>query len=104
MEIKVFWTQTALNVLEDIFEYYKLKASLIVARKFVKEIVEASIVIQHSPKIVKREELLTGRKITYRFLVVKNYKIIYWIEYPYIKIATVFNTRQNPEKLKKYNP
>ncbi len=90
MEINVFWTQTALNDLEDIFGYYKLNASLIVARKLVKEIVGASIVIQHSPKIGKREELLTGRKFTYRFLVVKNYKIIYWIEYQYIKDCYCF--------------
>ncbi|MCD4833189.1 MAG: hypothetical protein K8R31_05275 [Bacteroidales bacterium] len=35
------------------------------------------------------------------FLVVGNYKIIYWIEDNYIKIATIFDCRQNPEKFKK---
>lgn len=63
MEIKVFWTQTALNDLEDIFEYYKMNASLKVARKLVKEIVKATILMQHSPRIGKIEELLTERKI-----------------------------------------
>jgi hypothetical protein len=29
-----------------------------------------------------------------------KYKIIYWIEDKYIKIATVFDIRQNPEKIK----
>ena len=49
MELRVFWTNTAIFQLEDIFDYYK---------------------------------------------------IIYWIEDNYIKIATVFDSRQNPEKMK----
>ena len=101
MEIKVLWTETALNNLEDIFEYYKYKASVRVARNLVKGLVKSTLKIQNSPLIGKREELLIGRKFEYRFLVVGNYKIIYWIEHSYIKIATVFDCRQNPEKIKK---
>ena len=101
MEIKVFWTETALNSLEDIFEYYKYKASVRVARKLVMGLVKSTIQIQNSPNVGKKEELLADRKFEYCFLVVGNYKIIYWIEDDYIKIATVFDCRQNPEKLKK---
>ena len=35
MELRVFWTDTARFQLEDIFNYYKDKASLRVARKLV---------------------------------------------------------------------
>jgi plasmid stabilization system protein ParE len=101
MEIKVFWTKTALNNLEDIFEYYKYKASVRVARKLVKGLVKSTLKLQESPKIGRKEELLIDRKFEYRFLVVGNYKIIYWIEDNYIKIATVFDCRQNPQKIKK---
>ncbi len=101
MEIKVFWTETALNNLEDIFEYYKYKASARVARNIVKSIVKSTIQIQNSPYIGKKEELLVDRKFKYRFLIASNYKIIYWIEDNYIKIATIFDCRQNPEKIKK---
>lgn len=101
MEIKVFWTETALNNLENIFEYYKYKASVRVARKLVKGLVKSTIQIQNSPKIGKKEELLTDRKFDYRFLVVGNYKIIYWIDDNYIKISTVFDCRQNPDKIRK---
>ena len=100
MEIKVFWTQTALNNLEDIFEYHKLKASVNIARKLVKKIVATTILLQKSPKIGRREELLKDRKYEYRFIIVGNYKIIYWIEDNYVKIAAIFDTRQNPEKIK----
>ena len=101
MEIKVFWTKTALNNLEDIFEYYKYKASVRVARKLVKGLVKSTLKLQESPQIGRKEELLIDRKFEYRFLVVGNYKIIYWIEDNYIKIATVFDCRQNPQKIKK---
>ncbi len=100
MEIKVFWTETALNNLEDIFEYYKYKASVKIARNLVKGIVKSTIQIQNSPNIGKKEELLADRKFKYRFLIIGNYKIIYWIDDNYIKIATVFDCRQNPEKIK----
>jgi len=101
MEIKVFWTETALNNLEDIFEYYKYKAPVRVARKLVKAMVKSTLKLQESPQIGRKEDLLSDRKFEYRFLVVGNYKIIYWIENNYIKIATVFDCRQNPEKIKK---
>ena len=101
MEIKIFWTETALNNIEDIFAYYKYKASIRVARKVVKELVKSTLKLQKSPHIGRKEELLSERKFEYRFLVVGNYKIIYWIENHYIKIATVFDCSQNPEKIKK---
>lgn len=101
MEIKVFWTETALNNLEDIFEYYKYKASVRVARKLVKGLVKSTLKLQESPEIGRKEELLSDRKFEYRFLVVGKYKIIYWIEKNFIKIATVFDCRQNPDKIKK---
>jgi len=43
MEIRVFWTETALNNLEDIFEYYKYQESVSIARKLVKEIVQSTL-------------------------------------------------------------
>jgi len=101
MEIKVFWTETALNNLENIFEYYKHKASINIAKKIVRDLVKTTIKLQKTPQIGKKEELLVGRKFEYRFLIIGNYKIIYWIESNYIKIAAVFDCRQNPEKIKK---
>ncbi len=100
MAIKVFWTQTALNNLEDIFEYHKFKASVLISRKLVKRIVHTTILLQTSPELGRKEELLSHRKFEYRFIVEGNYKIIYWVEGNYIKIATVFDTRQHPDKIR----
>jgi hypothetical protein len=48
------------------------------------------------------EELLIDREQSFRYLVHKNYKIIYWINLikNRIEIVDVFDTRQNPEKIK----
>jgi|SRR6056297_210128 len=100
MEIKVLWTETALNNLEDIFEFYKYQESISIAKNLVKEIVQSTIRLQKFPYIGKKEKSLANRKNEYRFIIEKHYKNIYWIEDNYIKIATVFDYRQNPEKIK----
>ncbi|MFU8842930.1 MAG: type II toxin-antitoxin system RelE/ParE family toxin [Bacteroidales bacterium] len=100
MELRVFWTNTARFQLEDIFNYYKSEASIRVARKLVKQIIERTIQLEKNPESGPKEPLLTDRKFEYRYLVEGNYKIIYWIEDNYIKVATVFDCRQNPEKIK----
>jgi len=43
MELRVFWTDTARFQLEDIFNYYKDKANIRVARKLVKQIIDRTI-------------------------------------------------------------
>ena len=79
----------------------KYKASVRVAKKLVKLLVKSTLKLQKSPQIGRKEDLLSDRKFEYRFLVVGNYKIIYWFEDNYIKIAAVFDCRQNPEKIKR---
>jgi len=100
MEVKVLWTETALNQLEDIFEYYKSKVSVKTAKMVVKKLVQKTILLQKSPNIGRIEELLEDRKYEYRFIVEGNYKIIYWFADNLVNIAAVFDTRQNPEKIK----
>jgi len=103
MDLVVFWTDTAIERLEDIFDYYKTKVNLQVAQGIVSSIVDSTIELENQPKIGQIEELLKDRAIEYRYLISGNYKIIYWINEPYILIATVFDCRQDPIKLKKYS-
>ena len=101
MDLRVFWTDTAINRLEDIFNYYKEQASLKIARDLVKKIIDRTIQLEKNPKSGRIEPLLKDRLFEYRYLVEGNYKIIYWIEDYYVKIASVFDCRQNPEKITK---
>ena len=93
--MSVFWTDTALESLEIIFEFYNLQAGRVVAKK----IVDSTIHLETNPKSGQREELLKNRGFEYRYIINGNHKIIYWIDGKTIKIATVFDCRQNPTKL-----
>ena len=56
-----------------------------------------------SPLIGNEEELLSHKESNYRYLLHKNYKLIYSVDFEkgFIKIADVFDTRQNPTKIKR---
>ena len=102
MEMKIFWTEESHRRLKDIFDYYYFEESNIkVAYKIVNEIVDSAEILVSQPNMGVVEDLLRKRKNVYRYIVCKNYKIIYWIENNIIFIATVFDTRQNPQKTKR---
>jgi plasmid stabilization system protein ParE len=103
MELTVFWTEFATNKLADIFEYYQQKSkSVKVARKLVETIIDRTIGLEKHPFTGQIEELLVDRQQEFRYLVVENYKIIYWINPSKnrIEVVHVFDTRQNPLRLR----
>lgn len=101
--MRIIWSEFAENQLDEIYEYYKKKVSSKVATELVIEIINEPRKLINAPFIGQKEELLNDREIQYRYLVFKNYKLIYSVDEQngYIKIADVFDTRQNPPKLKR---
>jgi plasmid stabilization system protein ParE len=99
MEVKIFWTEFAINQLEQIFDFYKYKENIIVAKKIITQIIDSTTLLEKNPFLGAKEPLLTERKKDYHYLVEGNYKIIYWIEENYVKISSVFDCRQNPTKM-----
>lgn len=98
--MKIVWTSFAKRELKNIFDYYKIKASPRIAKNLVTEIVKKTNALDVQSKIGQKEELLSDRKEDFRYLVSKNYKIIYWLnnEKNRIEIVDIFDTRQNPIK------
>ncbi|WP_341222048.1 type II toxin-antitoxin system RelE/ParE family toxin [Polaribacter atrinae] len=103
MELTVFWTEFSEKELESLFKYYKEKANVTVAKEIISGIYEETLKLKQQPRIGQAEEFLKQRKQEFRYLVYKNYKIIYWINNSEnrIEINDVFDTRQNPPKLKR---
>ena len=103
MALKIHWTDFAKKELHNIFEYYKEKASLRVATNLTKNIVKQTLKLSGQPKMGVKELSLKERKEEFRYLVYKNYKIIYWNNKSKnrIDISDVFDSRQNPIKLKR---
>ena len=103
MTLKIIWSEFAETQLDEIYEYYKKEAGTRIAKKLVKGIINEPKKLIKTPYIGQEEELLIQREIHYRYLVFKNYKLIYSVdkENGFIKIADVFDTRQNPPKIKR---
>jgi toxin ParE1/3/4 len=91
MGLKIYWTDFSKNELHRIFDYYKLKASVRISRKLINGIVQSVDILKDQPLIGQVEELLLDREQDFRYLVYKNYKLIYWI-----------NTQKTESKLLMY--
>jgi len=99
--VRIIYTEEAEKRIRDIFDYYSETASLKVANSIINQIIDETNLLVKNPYLGLREEILAERKFNYYSLIINNYKVIYRIAENYIVIATVFDTRQNPKKIKK---
>jgi plasmid stabilization system protein ParE len=74
MGLEIFWSQFAEDQLQDIFQYYKFKAGVKIARKIINEIVDKTLILDQNSQIGQIEELLVQREHEFRYLVSNNYK------------------------------
>ena len=103
MELEVYWTDFSKQELRNIFEYYKENATVRVTGNLVVGITHETSKLKKQPTIGQAEELLEDDPRDFRYLIFKNYKIIYWInsEMSRIEIFDVFDTGQSPIKIKR---
>jgi plasmid stabilization system protein ParE len=99
----VIWSEFSENQLDAIYKYYCEKASSAVAEKLVTQLILAPNQLLKSQFIGQVEEQLIDLETDYRYLVFKSYKLIYSVnvQKKQVKIADVFDTRQNPVKMKR---
>ena len=98
--MNIIWTHEALEETKLIYQYYKLKVSVRLAKNIKSKIFSSVKNLQKQVRKGQIEELLLHKKGEYRYLITGNYKVIYKITEKAIYIMTVFDCRQNPEKLK----
>lgn len=97
---KTVWTKPAQKDLQNIYDYYS-KISFSIAERQVIRIIDAVDILGTGfAKMGQKEPLLKNYGYEYHYLVKDNYKIIYRILPSEIVIDMVFDTRQNPEKIK----
>jgi toxin ParE1/3/4 len=95
----VIFTTKALTDLIDI-QIFLENISENYADKTVDEIYKRAFDLESFPEMGQREPLLVKYSIAYRYLIEGDYKIIYSVENDKIFINRIFDTRQNPKKLK----
>ena len=99
MQYKVIWANRALKDLELISGYYA-QVSIKTCNKIITGILKRTRQLESFPESGQIYEALQETKFTYRRLVENNYLIIYRIEKNIIYIAAVFDSRQEPAKLR----
>jgi hypothetical protein len=77
--------------------------SITIAYKMRDNILATAAQLKKHSHIGQIEELLKDMEGSHRYIVKDNYKIIYKIQANTIYITDVFDTRQNPDKIKTRN-
>lgn len=98
--MKIVWTNKARSQVRNIFDFYSKKVSIKLANRIVSEIAQKPSILLKQPNLGQREFLLEEIDPRIRYLVQGNYKLIYLIAEEEIVIISVFDTRQNPSKIK----
>ena len=101
--MKILWTKFALDSLHDIFIYYKENVSKLVAQNIKNSILSCTWQLEKQPLSGSVEKLLINLEEGHRFIIRGNYKIIYKIQNKKIFITDIFDTRQDPESIKRNN-
>lgn len=101
--MRLFWTEFAKNELREIHRYYSRKASPQVANWIKSEIFKKVKLLILRPELGQIELNLESTGLGFRYLVAGNFKIIYKSEGDDIFITDIFDTRRDPEKMKRAN-
>lgn len=101
MEIVVVWSDSAIEELRAIYDYFYFHAGKRVADKILNAIVDKTLLLEQTSGIGQKEEMLAHLNKEIRYLIEGNYKIVYWIDENIVSIATVFDCRMDPQKLKR---
>ena len=98
--MKIEWTKVALKNIKKIHAFYKKTANKGVADKIIEPIFGRAQDLKNQSNIGQQEESLKHLKLGHRYLIVGHNKIVYIQKEDAIYITHIFDTRQNPSKLK----
>ena len=98
--MQVKFTQQAKDRLDSILQYYVDKGLSKAGRQIRAKIIAKTLILKAFPYAGPEDEYLNSLGAGYRYLVEGDYKIIYKVEDNVILVLEIFDTRQDPGKLK----
>lgn len=101
LEVRIRWTLEAEKDILRVYDFYVENFSEKLAQKVLRDIFSKVQKLEHSPGIGQEEELLKHIEQGQRYIISNHNKIIYKPENIIIYITHVFDTRQDPNKLKR---
>jgi plasmid stabilization system protein ParE len=97
--MRIVWTDFAIKNLKSIFDYYVTNSNRKVAHKIRKQILDSTKQLVKNQESRQLELHLEKLNLNHRYILIKNYKIIYRILHNQIVISDIFDVRQNPIKM-----
>ena len=97
--MKIVWSDFAVEMLREIFIYYKEIAGNNIARRIKTKIFSSTRQLKQHPNSGQIESALEILKEGHRYLVIGNYKVVYKKVSEGILITDIFDTRQDPSKI-----
>lgn len=98
--MKIYFTEQSLASLRESLEFISEQVSPEKLLQIRDQILNSTDILLNNPKSGQLEPYLEHLNLGHRRLVEGNYKIIYRIEGQIIYITDIFETRQNPKKMK----
>ena len=95
---KIIISKTATKNALEIAEYIEAKFSRKFRNEFIEKVNKAFELIRSNPEIFPKSEINANR---FRFVLTKQTTIYYRFNNSEIRIIALFDTRQNPNKIKK---
>jgi plasmid stabilization system protein ParE len=99
-KVEIFWTEKAKSDLRDIYNFLVSEIEEKKAFSIIQIISSRTSQLALFPESGSLEPYLLHLKRPYRRLIEGNYEIIYRIANDYIYINRIFDSRQNPKKIK----
>jgi toxin ParE1/3/4 len=97
--MEVVWSENAESQIKLISELYKFESKKTSTKNLAKKIISSTLILKKFPEISTLQEVYPTRNTDYRYILSGHYNLIYFISNQFIVIATIFDTRQDPEKL-----
>jgi plasmid stabilization system protein ParE len=98
--MKLVYTEQALISLEETLEFYATKVSFEKLLEIRDRILNKADTLLKQPLSGRKEPFLEHLKLGHRRIIEGHCKIIYKVEGEYIYITDIFDSRQDPDKMK----
>ena len=98
--MRVVWSAWSLQQLDEIHAWYCTQASAAVADRIVEDILAVTRLLEQFPYGGQVEPWLEQQGLGHRRVVLGNYKVVYRIFANEVRIVDVFDSRQDPGKMK----
>ena len=98
MKREIIFSKNAEKRLIDLLEYLESKWSLKVRNQFISKLDKSINLIQNQPEIFPKSQI---NKNQYRCVLSKQTTIYYKYNSKHIYVLSLFDTRQNPNKINK---